>query len=358
MIGTPWASGYYRMYQAANLLASSGFAVQTITFEDIIPMELKASRYDFISKKYQLIDMCKFDTVVFQLVWHKALLLVIDRLNAEGIRTSMEVDDDYFALPRSNPSWISFHPKIKMERHVDSKNVGRLGNEKVNYKLDVLKQTCKKVSMIQVSTPELAEVYRKLNSNVIIIQNCIENELYDAIPRRNNYKPVIGWFGTKTHMADLAIVLGCFPPEDTYTLLIAGHPEARYTIFKDLKNVEVIPPYKVEEVPNIVAKCDIGIVPLVNCRFNDGKSDLKGIEFGAGSVPVIASDVAPYRRWIRHGVNGYLVKKNKTKFWIRYMRELVHLSTLRKRMGGDAKKDAIKRDIRKHIHVYINAYFT
>jgi len=343
------------MSQAANLLAKSGFRVETTMFHSIDPLSLTALKPNFFCKD-KIIKLRDFDVIIFQLVWHAPLLYVVSILKSYGIKIAMEVDDDYFSLPRDNPSWISFHPKIMTRRFSDNRIRGIKYNFKVNNKIDILKRTMDMVDIIQVSTPELAKVYGNYGETVVL-QNCIDNELYDQLPKRKNEKPVIGWFGTRTHKADLELTLGCYPPQEDFTLLLAGWLEVRDLIFKDFNNIELIPPYRIYELPPIVKKCDFGIVPLVDCRFNDGKSELKGIEFGAASMPVIASDVAPYRRWIRHGENGFLVKKNKPKFWIRYIKELLYDKELRIKMGKEAKKDAIKRDIRNNIDKWINKYF-
>jgi len=355
VVGSSWASGYYRMTQAANLLAQSGFHAEVIYFSSIAPMDLTGSRYALNrTDGLEIVDLTKFDTVVFQIVTFPELLYVIHSLKAKGIKTSMEIDDDYFALPASNPSFLSFHPRVKTI-YRGGKFKSRISNTKINFKLDTLRKACKEVDTIQVSTPELKEVYSSLSNNVVVLENCVENLLYDVTEKRKNKAPVLGWFGTRTHQEDLKLILGSFPKSTS--LLIAGYPEARNLIFKDYPNVEVIPPYDVSKVPEIVAKCDVGIVPLTECRFNDGKSDLKGVEFGAGCVPVIASDGAPYRRWIRHGENGFLVKHNKFKLWQRYIKQLLEDSKLRSKLGVEAKKDAIKRDIASHIDKWITTYF-
>jgi len=355
VMGTEWASGYYRMSQAADLLAKSGFKTETTMFHSIDPISLTALKQIPLGKD-AIIKLLDFDVIIFQLIWDSPLLYAISIVKSRGIKTVMEIDDDYFSLPADNPSWISFHPKIITKKFPDGFIRGIKYNFKVNSKIDILKQAMDLVDIIQVSTPELAKVYGNYGET-IVLQNCIDNELYDSVPKRKNKKPVIGWFGTRTHKADLELTLGWYPPQEDFTLLLAGWLEVKDLVFKDFNNVELIPPYRIYELPSIVKKCDFGIVPLVNCRFNDGKSELKGIEFGAASLPVIASDVAPYRRWIRHGENGLLVKKNKTKFWIRYMKELLYDKELRESMGKEAKRDAVKRDVRNHLEKWINAYF-
>ena len=356
VLGTSWASGYYRMGQAANLLRKSGFTLTIVMFDSVDPLNLTAEEPQ-LTGRAKIINLRKFDTVIFQLIWHDALIHVIEMLKSAGIKTVMEVDDDYFALPFDNPSWISFHPKIAVRKHADGNAWGTRYKFKVNTKMDTFKKAMRLVDLIQVSTPELAETYKGYG-DIVVLENCVENELYDVIPKRKNKKPVIGWFGTRTHKADLEITRGCYPSQDKFTMLLAGWPEVADMMFKNFTNLEVIQPYRIEELPSIVKKCDFGIAPLVDCRFNSGKSDLKCVEFAAAGLPVIASDVAPYRRFIRQGINGFLVKKNKTKFWIRYMDQLLNDKELRLKMGKEAKKDAMKRDIRVNLDKWIKAHFT
>jgi glycosyltransferase involved in cell wall biosynthesis len=71
-------------------------------------------------------------------------------------------------------------------------------------------------------------------------------------------------------------------------------------------------------------------------------------------VPVVASDIAPYRRWIKHGVNGFLAKNGYD--WVRYLARLTGDKDLRLAMGREAKKQAVKRDIANNIGNWIKAY--
>jgi glycosyltransferase involved in cell wall biosynthesis len=356
ILGTRKASGYYRMEMACNLLQEKGFQAESVYYDTLEYLNLTAEIPTILGKP-KLINLLDYDVIIFQLVWHPFFLHFMDRLKTYNKKLVMEIDDDYFAIPASNPAWITFHPKIKVKQDANGERVGIKYKTQVNTKLITLRNACRKVDMLQVSTPELAEIYKPLNKNIVILENMIENELYDAIPKRQNKKPVIGWYGTGTHEDDLRIVLGCFPQQEKFTLLLAGWGEVSDVLFKGYKNLEVYGRFPMEDLPKYVKKCDIGIVPLVGCRFNDGKSDLKGMEFGAGEIPVIASDVAPYRRWIRHNENGLLVKRNKTKFWIRYLKQLIEDKDLRERLGKEAKKDAIKRDISNNIDKWINTYF-
>jgi len=73
-------------------------------------------------------------------------------------------------------------------------------------------------------------------------------------------------------------------------------------------------------------------------------------------LPVIASPVAPYRRFIRNMENGILLKNNNGKNWLKAINLLANDKDLRIRLGKEAKKDAIKRDIKSNIYKWVKAY--
>lgn len=371
--GTPWASGYYRMEQAYNVMKAKGYDIDICMFNTVDPEVLTAQ----LLNEETMINLVDYDTVVFQLVWHNALNRVINRLNVLGKFTVMEADDNYECLPATNPSFYSFHKRGMLVEDEDGnraiqmkaqqfkithtrKGVRYIRDKKqepvINPAIDNLHNAMRSVKMLQVSTPELKTAYSKYNNNIVVLENCVDNSLYDEIPKVENEVPVIGWFGTKTHIEDLRIIDGCIP--ENCKLLIAGFPEIiEKGFFKYHKNIEILPPYQLYDLPSIVKRCDIGVVPLVECLFNDGKSDLKGVEFGAGSVPIVASPVAPYLRWVKQDINGFIVKNNRAKDWIKYLNRLIDDKVLRESMGHNAKIYAKQRDINVYIDNWIKVYF-
>ena len=104
----------------------------------------------------------------------------------------------------------------------------------------------------------------------------------------------------------------------------------------------------------IISQIDLGLVPLIDNKFNQGKSDLKGLEFGAGHVPVIASRVAPYIRWIENGVNGYLA--NNSKDFIKLINRCINDTSLMNYLSINARNKALLRDINIGIKQYIDLY--
>ena len=355
--GSKAASGYYRIKQPCFALQEKGYITDVVDYNNVDPVNLVCKKVDPKTKKESIYDITKSDIVIFQLVVYQALIKVIRKLKEKGIKTVMECDDAYPYLPANNPAWRSMHPKTLLMKDKDGNPVFNVFKERVNNSLRNMYEAMKEVDMLQVSTPELKELYLPKNKNIIVLENCIDVGLYKNINKPKNKKPVIIWSGTKTHIDDLYILNGCVP--HNCKLIIGGFTEAKDKgLFKDHPDVEFLDGVSFLDYPEkMVALGDIVAIPLVDNKFNAGKSDLKGLEHAVMGIPAVASDVAPYRRWVQSEQNGFLVKKNKTKFWIRYLTELVNNKDLREAMGRVAEARAMDRDIRKNIWRWEEIYF-
>jgi len=99
---------------------------------------------------------------------------------------------------------------------------------------------------------------------------------------------------------------------------------------------------------------DIGIVPLVETKFAVVKSHSKALEYAALGIPVIASDVAPYRNLVIDGVTGFLVRKEHE--WLGRLRDLINDDTMREEMGVKARELASQWTIQKGWPEWERAY--
>lgn len=83
---------------------------------------------------------------------------------------------------------------------------------------------------------------------------------------------------------------------------------------------------------------DLALVPLDINQFNECKSNLRLLEIGTCGVPVIATDIAPYRC----GLPVTLVE-NRYKDWMNAIQ--LHLNDAEYRtQQGDALREAVQRD--------------
>ena len=372
---TTHASNYYRMTQPSNLLRKLGYDIDSAFFNTVDPRDLSAMS-TYTNNKINLKD---YDITTFQMVWHQALNSVINQLNDLGKFTCMEVDDNYDCLPANNPAFYSFYKRGMLIQDDEGNRAIRVQQQQfrpthtskgrtyvrvkklepvINPALDNLKYAMRHVKMLQVSTPELKETYLRYNDNITVLENCVDISLYNGITKKENNIPVVGWYGTKTHADDLRILDGMIPDNCKLVLIGVDDLVEKEKLFRGVKNLELLPPFgSIEKLPEAIKDIDIGLCPLEFNQFNEGKSELKAIEFNAGSIPVIATDIAPYRRYVVHGENGFLVSKNKTKFWIRYLNQLINDKGLREQMSKEAKRHAQTRDINKTIERWIETYF-
>jgi glycosyltransferase involved in cell wall biosynthesis len=65
------------------------------------------------------------------------------------------------------------------------------------------------------------------------------------------------------------------------------------------------------------------------------------LESSVLGIPLIASDIEPYRRVIKHGWNGFLVKYEHE--WGKLIKRLVDDPQLRQEIGMNARSDASMR---------------
>jgi glycosyltransferase involved in cell wall biosynthesis len=91
-------------------------------------------------------------------------------------------------------------------------------------------------------------------------------------------------------------------------------------------------PYVLADYPQGVAKITVGIVPLLESKFNDAKSYLKGMEYAACGVPFVASPTPEYRLLNNEGLG--LLATDKSKSWKRHVKRVLETPAMQQEMGG------------------------
>ncbi|PIQ89358.1 MAG: hypothetical protein COV72_03450, partial [Candidatus Omnitrophica bacterium CG11_big_fil_rev_8_21_14_0_20_42_13] len=83
---------------------------------------------------------------------------------------------------------------------------------------------------------------------------------------------------------------------------------------------------------------DIGIMPLFNDRWAQGKGGYKLLQYMAMGIPCVASPVGVNREIIKDGINGFLADDEKE--WHERLSRLIKNPALRGRMGGEGRRMA------------------
>ncbi|WP_239404648.1 glycosyltransferase [Frankia sp. Cj3] len=207
--------------------------------------------------------------------------------------------------------------------------------------------------MVTVSTEPLADQVRPLNANVVVIPNHIDAGVLEMRrPRRDRL--TIGWAGGHSHLPDMVTVA------DPLRRVLEAHPDVdmHFAGFDYSPLVKRQCRWSTWE-PDVWAHYkridfDIGIAPLAPIPFNDSKSHLKALEYGALGIPVIAADLPPYREFVIDGVTGYLVRTEAE--WEARLTELIHDEAARAEMGAKGREVAERYTIQNGWRLWNDAY--
>lgn len=207
--------------------------------------------------------------------------------------------------------------------------------------LRTLRQAFARVDRVVVSTPALAEALAGLHPDIRIAHNRLPPGWWKGLPaprRGTGTRPRVGWAGGVGHTGDLEMVADVVAE-------LAG--EVDWVFFGMCPErlrphvAEFHPGVDIEAYPRYLARLDLdlAIAPLEQNRFNECKSNLRLLEYGACAVPVVCSDVGPYRD---ESLPVTRVR-NRHRDWIAAIR--AHLADAGARAdAGDALRAAVHRD--------------
>lgn len=183
----------------------------------------------------------------------------------------------------------------------------------------------------------LANKARPFNKNTTVIPTTIDTQVHIPKPElRNKGTVCIGWSGsisTVKHFEMLVPVLvklkNKFGP--VIKLKLLGD-----VYYKNSKlEVEAIAWSEKTEV-NELNTFDIGIMPLPDDEWAQGKCGLKGLSYMACGIPTIMSPVGVNKQIISHENNGFLAGTEEE--WFNCLCQLIENSELRKQMGNEGRK--------------------
>lgn len=198
--------------------------------------------------------------------------------------------------------------------------------------------------LVTVTNEHLAERMSRFNPNVAVVPNMIDTAL-PTMQRVRRDRVTIGWAGGDSHARDFAKIIA------PLHRIVRTTDADVHTIGQDFSDVLRLPAdrhrhsgweQKLIRYYSTI-DFDIGLAPIEDTLFTRSKSYIKALEYGALGIPVIASDVGPYREYVDDGVTGFLVRKESQ--WIDRMQLLIEDRDLREQMGAAARQKAIKHTI-------------
>ncbi len=279
-----------------------------------------------------------YDTIVGCRVAQTGPTKMWQRLKEQGKRLVLDLDDDYFHIDPTNQAAAHVWDQDMLRRLADNMALADL-------------VTC-------CSEP-LAAVLRDYAPDVRVIPNGLPAQ-YLGKPRdyQADGRPLyVGWAGTASTVAELPEAVRAlnrisqYPRPGGGVMVRLVGIDAKQAIGLGLKGRQIGALGWVERIEHYlqaVGEFDVWCAPYRDTPFNRAKFATKWLESSVLGIPLIASDIEPYRRVIRHGENGFLVRREHE--WGRYLKQLADDPVLRQRVGMAARGEA-SGSIMQALHV-------
>lgn len=311
---------HYRALAPLSLMSNEGYETTSINYihptEDLTSGEITIN--DEWLKQFDLIHFIR------QIGVNGHTQEIAERLNKIGIPFGLDLDD-YWHLPENHLIYEEYKQFNITQTIIESIEVARF-------------VTC--------TTPILADEIRKINKNVYILENGIDVNAPEWQPEYTPSEVIrFGLMMGSTHFHDIKkispsiinmlrspnkckIALAGFNAElnkpsmyvafervitDNHNVLDKRYSQYLKSCDKEKNDLWINQKYvrmwgvPVEQWGYEYNKIDVSLVPLIDNKFNNCKSELKMIEAGFKGKAVICSDVYPYK-FLATEKNVYICK--------------------------------------------------
>lgn len=300
------AVGHYRMTQPLIELEAAGRAEGRICYNmpSIIEIERQSP-----------------DVIVLQGRYSESSIKDIPPLKTySNARRIYELDDYVINVPHSNAHIRNMPNKDEMER--------------------LVRHAIGLCDRVVVSTQPLADVLSDMHHDIRVVPNMLAKHLWTDMGsrRRTSKKPRVGWGGGTSHHGDLAIIADVVRElaNEVDWVFFGMCPDDLRPYMHEFHGVIGLDIYPAKLAS---LNLDLALAPLEFHVFNDCKSNLRLLEYGACGYPVICTDTKAYQ--------GYLpatrIKTNTTDEWLQAIRMHLADPDASYRMG-DELREVVMRD--------------
>lgn len=221
---------------------------------------------------------------------------------------------------------------------------------------DKTKTNIKNAHLVIAGNAYLADYAKSFNQNTIIIPTTVDCALHKPKPElRGKESVVIGWSGSistvkhfEAFVPTLKKLKAKYGNKISFKLLgEPGYVNSDLGIKGEKWSAET----EVDELN----KMDIGIMPLPDDKWANGKCGLKGLTYMACGVATVMSPVGVNKEIITQGQNGFLA--NNEEEWINYLSQLIESKELRIRLGEEGRKTVMEKySVEANKEKYLKAF--
>lgn len=193
-----------------------------------------------------------------------------------------------------------------------------------------VKHICSWSYKIAAGNDYLAGFAKQFNTKVTIMPTCVDMErMHKGIKTHTSAKPVVGWTGSHSTLPYIDYVVETIrqlQKEMDFTFLVIANKKPNL----DLKDWTFIEWKEASEITDLL-KMDVGIMPLVEDAWSEGKCGFKIIQYLSLGIPALASPVGVNKAIIEDGINGYLCSVSSD--WNNKLAALIQNNALRAQLG-------------------------
>lgn len=197
----------------------------------------------------------------------------------------------------------------------------------------------------------LANYARKFNSNVTVIPTTIDTDKYhNQTIDYNDKRLTIGWTGSHTTMQYLDFLVPIIrelEQQFDFEFLIISNIKPEF----ELQSMRFIPWKKETEIQDLL-QIKIGVMPLIEDQWSNGKCGFKALQYMSLGIPTVLSPVGVNTELIQSHHDG--IHAHTSEDWTAALTQLLGDATLRKSIGqAGQQRVRIAYSVKSQLPIYL-----
>lgn len=319
------ASSRLRMLQYLPWLKHAGFdcEVQAFLNDEMLQTRYRSGRYGlggliraYVARVWQLMQRSQFDLIWIEKEAFFWLPAWFERVLLHGVPYVLDYDDAVFHNYDLHPSvWVRLLLGRRIDRLMAGARLVVAGN----------RYLAQRASMAGAPWVELLPTVVDLER--------YPAKRYEASAARAA-RPCLVWIGSPSTVQYLSLLsepLAALARQQPFSLrVIGGGPLSIPGV-----DVEVLP-WSTKTEAAAIAECDVGIMPLLDTPWEQGKCAYKLIQYMACGLPTVASPVGANCEVVVEGETGFLT--GTAEAWMDKLGLLLRDAALRQQLGAAGRK--------------------